>query len=142
MNSKSFLSASLATTALLALAGCSNKEKQLEGKWKLDTAAIAARPGGNQLAQGLARNVNLEFKPDKTFTLNMIFPVSGAWELDGNTVKLTLKNLAGIDMEKAKPDSSVKKDMTAVLGDDGKTLTLQPNDGKFATPFVKDASAG
>ena len=153
---KSAIFIAVALACSLALVGCSSKEKQLVGKWKIDTtklpASMTSGPGA-AMAKGFMSSMSVEFKPDKKFAMTMIVPIEGTWTLDGSTVTLTMTSMMGMSLDQIKQQAknstnptaasnmqSLEKPLTGTLSDDGKSLLLAQPGQKDALTFAKDTS--
>lgn len=140
--------------ALLAivLSGCANREAQLTGTWKLDpttfkmpnastgdaTKDAAAKKMTETMMQNMASAINLELKEDKTFTMNMMFPMEGTWSLSGDTVQLNLVKAMGMEVDKMPgADKQKKEPMVLSISADNKALTLQDKTGKTGAMVFK-----
>jgi len=88
---------------------------------------------GGDLAKQFAKAVTLEFKGDKTFSMNMVFPVEGTYELNGNTATMKLTKMNGMETTKMNTGDANQGPgnaaILATLSDDGKSLTLTPPAG-------------
>lgn len=94
------------------------------GKW---TGNATADPGFEkdpafEMAKGLTKSINFEFKADKTFTGSMIFPIEGTYTVVGNTVTLTITKAMGMET-KGKGDND--KPLVLEMASDGKTMTAK-----------------
>ena len=131
---KSAIFIAVALVFSLALVGCNSKEKQLQGKWKIDMtklpAALTTGPAA-AVAQKMFSGISIELKSDNTFSAGGAGQdQQGTWKLDGSTVTLTPTSGRGD-----------KKPGTATLSDDGKTLTLSTGQAQMPSiTFVKDSS--
>jgi len=130
---KSSVLIAIALALSLALTGCNSKEKQLQGKWKIDMsklpASMTSGPGAAAAQQTLS-GISVEFKSDNTYSA-AIGPMTqqGTWKLDASTVTITPTSGAGD-----------KSPGSATLSDDGKSLAWAiPGQGQSIT-LVKDAS--
>lgn len=125
------------------LAGCGgNREASLPGTWKINADKMNL-PGGNSgnavqqmganVARGMMANMTLELKGDKTFTMNMMFPMEGSWSFDGASSKVSLKmtKIAGTDISKMpNANAANQKPMVLTLSGDGRQLTMENPSGK------------
>jgi hypothetical protein len=138
--------------AVIAVAGCSNKEDQIVGKYKADLK-LSAEDEKNPMAsfaKGLLGSMTLEIKKDKTYSMTvMSFPIDGNWSLSGDTVTLTAKTVAGMSAEdaakKAKDSGKLpagqdpSKPMVLTIGSDGKSLVpAEQKSGQAKFQFVKE----
>ena len=152
---KSIVASSL---LLLALAGCSNKESQLEGKWKFKDLSTPSsqNPQAAQSIKNMLGSMSLEFKKDKTYAMTVGVAMEGNWTLSGNTVSMKPTKVMGMDIATVKKQAAasgkmttqqsdqIDKGMTATLSDDGKTLTMAGNGGASgggSMTLTKDTSS-
>jgi hypothetical protein len=147
---------------VLAAAGCQGPEAQLEGKWKFsDLKLPAGTANSTEIAKAKTQlgSTSAEFKPDKSFSLTGALPVEGTWTLSGHEVSMTISKIGGQDVAQLKrqlqamgPNAGPKpaehqlgaldKPIAATLGDDGKTLTIEPSEGmKGELVLAKDTGA-
>lgn len=117
--------AAFLTCALLVPIGCSSKSK-LIGTWKVDESKSTVQGkaiAGNSAEDALMHSVSIEFKKDDSYTLNLLFPVSGTYEVSGSTVTLHQKSVFGISS-----NSSSTADETGTISGDTFTLDQQGGD--------------
>lgn len=114
----------------LALVGCSGKEKQVEGKWKVDTSKLPTSASTGAAAKSMFSGISLEFKADSTFSAVIgATAEEGTWTVDGNTVTMTPSSTSGVP--------SNHPPGTATLSDDGKSLTISSSVQGLPLSFVK-----
>ena len=124
------------TLLLVAVAGCSDKSSQLEGKWKLKDLPAANR---TQAQKNLLAQVTIEFKTGNTYSITAgKFNSEGTWSLSGSTATLTPTKVQGRDVIQTKEEREAKmtpeqkeqaekapdQKATVTLADDGKTLSV------------------
>ncbi|WP_242704072.1 hypothetical protein [Candidatus Enterococcus moelleringii] len=106
---------------VLIMTGCS-KEKNFVGTWEADLLNQSARDGAGELskemyggvlgsfasllADEIHWNATMEIREDGTLTMSNGMEFTANWELDGDTIIISGKNISG----------------TATLSDDQKTL--------------------
>jgi len=142
----------LAVSLLFVAVGCKGLEAKLEGKYKGEMKMGSSQAGGKngevarQMAGMLANSLSLELKKDKTFTMQMLFPLEGSWSLDGTTLMLTPTKFMGMsvsDMAKTGSNANNRQQpMKFAVSDGGDTLTSvndKPGDDTSLV-FKKDKS--
>lgn len=130
-----------------ALAGCSDPEKQVIGRWKVqppsNTQAQPGDPAGQAMAMAMLSGIKLELKEDHTFSLQMFVPVEGKWALEGETLTLTPEKIMGVA---GGPTGKAPDVMTFTVSDDGEQLVpaLKPEQkakaGQPELVFVRDTA--
>jgi len=135
----------LAASALVFVAGCGKGlESKLEGKYKGEAkASDKAGETAKKMAEATTSSLSLELKKDKTFTLTMMLPMEGKWELDGTTLTLTADKIMGQTVnDKGKGTTDANKPMKFNVSDDGNTLTMVSDkaDAEVAMIFTKEKS--
>ena len=131
----------LVAVLAVCVCGCSNREKQLVGKWTGDLT-IPESEKDNPMAkmvQGMMGSLSLELKADKTFSMSMIFPIEGTWSVSGDTLSLQATKMMGMSMEQAKSMAKsqgkagnvdeMDKPMQFTISADGKELKAVPTKG-------------
>jgi hypothetical protein len=151
---------------VLSLGGCKNPTAEVIGKWKCTNvdlpASIANNPNAAQMKSALTSST-IEFKADKSYSMNVSVAIDGTWTVDGSTVNMTTTKVMGMDAAQFKqvveqqaktnpmvaqqlkdnPDAldQMTKPRAATLSDDGKTLTLKGTSGKGGDmAFSKESS--
>ncbi len=140
----------------LALTGCANKEKQLEGKWHATNVDIPASASSNPMIgmiKGMLAKATLEIKPEKKFSMQMGVAIEGDWALADSGAALTPKTIGGMSIDQITQAAgaqggqgsmmakSAGQPMNLKLSDDAKTLTLSGAAGnQGSVTFEKDAS--
>ncbi|MCW5942925.1 MAG: hypothetical protein KIS66_11880 [Fimbriimonadaceae bacterium] len=88
---------------------------------------------GRALAKGIAQAIALELKPDRTFVLTMIFPVTGTYTIQGD--RIVLKPDATYTESKDDPKGEFhlsfggdRNELELLVQDGGKTLKAVPTD--------------
>jgi len=96
----------------------------------------------------------LQFSKDKTFSMFLVGPMKGTWQITGHNVALTISELMGKKMSEfvamarsnytndpSPRNKSVldelSKPMIGVLSSEGKTLTMKPPAGKAGLVYMK-----
>jgi hypothetical protein len=136
-------SAALAIVLPLCLAGCHRiSEATVEGKWKCTDVQFpkSLDPSKADAIRTKVLATTAEFKPNKTFTVSLGGEIAGNWSLKGDTVTLTTTTIEGqpvekmrqfaMTIEKNNPEAlkAIKDsnpNMSAVMGSDGKTMSLR-----------------
>jgi len=153
MNTTAKIGLGIALVAVAA-AGCSNKDSQLVGKWKVampkSTPSDPKNPMagvGDAFAGMMSNMMSLELKADHSFVMTVIVSIEGNWALSGDTVTLTPTKMMGKTLDELKKSSngsfkfnsnSDDKPITLTLSSDGKTLSgKDPKTGKDAMTFQK-----
>lgn len=84
--------------AIFVLAGCGeNLEKKVVGTWKVDavksqlTGEKVKTENDKKMMMAMMQTVSIDIKEDKSFAMEIIFPVNGTWALSGNKLTLTPK---------------------------------------------------
>jgi hypothetical protein len=136
MAMKKFVAATLLVGFLLA--GCApNLEKQIVGTWKADTAKSEFTgekmkdENAKKMAMALLETVSIEIKEDKTFTMNMIFPIEGTWALTGDKLLLTPTKKPGETVSFGGKDAM---DFTVESG--GKSMWMETKDTDMSGKLV------
>jgi hypothetical protein len=86
--------------AACLLCGCGESlEKKIVGTWKVDTAKTQFEGKMDEIEKkqmmAIMESMSLELKEDKTFNMEVIFPIEGTWALAGNKLSLTPKTKPG-----------------------------------------------
>ena len=137
--------------AMFALAGCGGaSEAALIGTWKLDPSSVPTPVPGNQMqqmgtamTQGVMQNVTLDLKSDKTYTLNLLFQMSGNWTFNASDNTVTLNetsNTEGGLSGTPNANASQKKPVILTLSSDNQHLLTQDPSGQNTSPpfaFIK-----
>ncbi len=123
-------------------AGCKSGT-DVTGTWKgaLTVDAANANDPSVKLAQSMMKDVTLDLKKDKTYSLTMGFPMEGTWDQNGNTVNLKATKVMGMDVAKIKEAAmnnpaqkanaeQMDKPMVLTVSADGKTMTAQDTTGQ------------
>lgn len=130
----------LAATLLVGflLAGCAQSlDKQIVGSWKADTAKSEFTgekmkdENAKKMAMALLETVTIEIKEDKTFTMNMIFPIEGTWTLTGDKLMLTPTKKPG---ETVSFGGKENMDFTVEAG--GKSMWMETRDTDMSGKLV------
>ena len=152
----------LSLTAAVLVTGCSNREAQLEGKWKLSNFSMPSGQNAKvvQMLNAMKSTISIEFKKDKNFSMSMVVPIEGTWNLSGDALEMTTTKVMGMDIGKARQSAidqaknnpalqkqiesqdSNSQNFRGTLSSDGKTLTLKGNSAKGGElTFAKDSGA-
>lgn len=119
-----------ALLAVSVLLGCSGGGVVGKYKGEIELPADQKNNPLAGMASGLAGSLSLELKADKTFNMNMMFPVEGTYTVSGNTVELTTTKAMGNAVS-----AGSSKPMRLTIEDGGKSLVLvdekQPEKGKL-----------
>jgi hypothetical protein len=154
---KTLASLAVALACLTLLAGCNNKEKQVEGKWhfkSLDVPGAKPDDPAIAMAKSFVTGMTIEFKSDHKFTMSILGQaVDGDWKLNDKSISITPTTIGG------QPVAQVKQQMSSMMkanpkmanadpgatqdiavSDDGKTLTMSGKTGPGSVTLEKDAS--
>jgi hypothetical protein len=124
----------------LALAGCGPKPADLVGTWQgefeLPEQADSDDPGAavaqEMMMEAMSDSLSLELNEDMTFEMNMVFPISGTWELDGDRVVLEADSFMGLNTEDFNGDEGDATEEPLILevteGGDRLELVLEDGD--------------
>lgn len=119
-------------------AGCSKPEANLIGKWQADAGSMkTGKSQSDAMAETIAKNMTIEFKTDKTFSMRSL--MEGTYVVSGHTVTMTETKAMGMDVAQL-PNKSNIKPVVATMSDDGKSFTITP--GTKAIKFIKSAVSG
>ena len=114
------------------------KNVDIVGRWdgKLDLPKTAKDDPMAQMAGSMAKmflgSLSLEFRPDSTFTLNIMVPIEGTYTRVGRNLTLTPKTMAGLTEAEAiklgKAEGKTPREIKALKGTisaNGATISLQ-----------------
>jgi uncharacterized lipoprotein NlpE involved in copper resistance len=133
---RSFLIVASALVCCLTLAGCANKEKQLEGKWHATKVDLQAGGAGNSVAAMLASafgKATLELTPDKKFTLSAGQAMTGDWVMTDKTASLTPKSFGGKTLDEMTKQFAAMPGAAQGMSKLGTAITVSTEDGKVMT---------
>ena len=121
-------------TALLLLAGCSRvTESDLVGNWtSLTETEIADDAGAAEQVMDVVKRATapmLELREDNSFTLTILVPIKGSWQLKKGQVILEPETYSGFD---ASNMLNADKQIVLDIADDGKMLTGKVSSGSLA----------
>jgi len=140
----------VASLSLIFLGGCHSAPPPvvLEGKWRCTTIELPPQAPAkvvDQIKKNVVPNTSATFNKDKSFAFTLVYPLQGQWELKDHTVTLKVTQVMGTPIDKvnqilianAKGDKAKIKqiqetnpNMTAVISEDGKTMSVKQDSGK------------
>jgi hypothetical protein len=99
-------------------------ERGLVGSYRAEVEGEIPNTKSEQekkMAEAMIKSMTLDLNADNTFKMTMIFPLTGTWKSEGNSLTLHVTGALGMKSEK----SDKKDDMVLNVGSDG-SLTLEP----------------
>lgn len=111
------------------------------GRWKgkLEAPKDGAEGPMAQMAVGMAKmflgSLSLELRPDHTFSLNVFVPIEGTYRLEGRSITLTPKTVAGLTEAEAKEMGKAEgkpakplKPLKGTIAANGASISLEADD--------------
>jgi len=116
------------------------EEKEFVAHWtgKAEVAPGSikgADKGQEDIAKAMLQSMELDLRKDNTFSMNMVFELTGTWSVSGNTLTLTPKGIAGMDQG---TPSGTNQPIVLTISADKTSLTSASSD-KGKLTFVKSA---
>jgi hypothetical protein len=116
-----------------------DKQKAIDEAKKQNPQSAAAPP---EMFESMLSNIEmpLTLREDKTFTMTMVmFPMEGTWSLTGQTVKLKVTKMMGMDVNEVAKQSgrpAENQDLDLTVSADGKTMTGASKDSSGGGSFT------
>lgn len=124
--------------AMFAIVGCgANLEQKIVGQWKVDTAKSSFTgenmkdENAKKMAMAMMETVSLDIKDDKSFSMQIIFPMNGTWTLSGNKLSLVPTKKEGESFSFGGKDS-----MEFDVASTGDSMTSKMTEGNMTGTLV------